>query len=95
MVERKRTQAMHIYVQEWRFNNSETMRREKFYKSDSTAMAGTLRALRRCKPEQGSVVVVYRDGDEIGCLHAGNLMARRKAWVTRPDATGSLTNTSK
>jgi hypothetical protein len=73
-------------VQEWRFNNSGTMRRVKFYKSDSTAMTCTLQAFKRCKLEQGDVVVVYR---------AGDLMARRKGWVTRRDATGSTTNTSK
>jgi hypothetical protein len=46
--------------------------------SDLTATGATRGALTWSNPERGVVVVVYCDGEEIGCIHAGDVR-RRKA----------------
>ena len=70
------------YTQCWRFNNGHTSERMKFYENDKTAIAGTLQSFKRSKPELGEVVVLFRDGDEIACLRAGDVMAGRVLGTT-------------
>jgi hypothetical protein len=65
------------YVQEWRFPDK-TIKHTRFYQSDSTARAATLRSFRSAKPKQGVVVIVYRDGEEIACFYPEDVTAKRK-----------------